>query len=145
MTSPFFGLDIATRSLRAQQTLVDISNQNIANANTPGYSRQEGVIKETQAYPILVFRQSGQAGQLGTGVEVAEVNRARDTFADFQIRNQMSSQGRWDAQSAALQQIEAVAKKFIAPGQAVIVVVGDASKIGDALKKFGAVTVTKAK
>jgi predicted Zn-dependent peptidase len=43
------------------------------------------------------------------------------------------------------QQIEAVAKKFIAPGQAVIVVVGDASKIGDALKKFGAVTVTKPK
>ena len=41
-------------------------------------------------------------------------------------------------------QIEAVAKKYIAPGQAAIVVVGDASKIGDTLKKFGAVTVTKA-
>jgi flagellar hook-associated protein 1 FlgK len=107
MTSAFFGLETATRSLRAQQTLVDIANQNIANANTPGYSRQVGVIKETQAYPIPVFRQSGQAGQLGTGVEITEVNRARDTFADFQIRNQMTSQGRWDARSAALQQIEA--------------------------------------
>jgi len=90
MSSPFFGLDIATRSLRAQQTLVDIANQNIANANTPGYSRQVGVIKETRAYPIPVFRQTGEAGQIGTGVAITEVNRARDTFADFQIRNQIA-------------------------------------------------------
>ena len=106
MTSAFFSLETATRALRAQQTLVDIANQNISNANTPGYSRQVGVVKETRAYPIPVFRQSGEAGQIGTGVAITEVNRARDTFADFQIRNQMSSQGRWDAQSAALTQID---------------------------------------
>ncbi|HTD77765.1 MAG TPA: flagellar hook-associated protein FlgK, partial [Chloroflexota bacterium] len=108
MTSPFFGLDIATRSLRAQQTLVDIANQNIANANTPGYSRQEAVVKETLPYPIPVFRQSGAPGQLGTGVEVKEVNRSRDLFADYQYRNQVAAQGNWDAQSSGLKQIEAV-------------------------------------
>ena len=108
MSSPFFGLDIATRSLRAQQTLVDIANQNIANANTPGYSRQEAVVKETLPYPIPVFRQSGAPGQLGTGVEVKEVNRSRDLFADYQYRNQVAAQGNWDAQSSGLKQIEAV-------------------------------------
>lgn len=41
-------------------------------------------------------------------------------------------------------QIEAVAKKYLSTGQAAIVVVGDASKIGEALKKLGDVTVTKA-
>ncbi len=42
-------------------------------------------------------------------------------------------------------QILAAAKKYMATGdQAAIVVVGDASKIGEALKKFGDVTVTKA-
>jgi zinc protease len=41
-------------------------------------------------------------------------------------------------------QVLSVAKKYIAPEEAAIVVVGDASKIGDAVKKFGAVTVTKA-
>ena len=41
-------------------------------------------------------------------------------------------------------QILAAAKKYMAPDQAAIVVVGDASKIGDALKKFGDVTITKA-
>ena len=41
-------------------------------------------------------------------------------------------------------QILEAAKKYLTPGQAAIVVVGDASKIGDALKKFGTVTVAKA-
>ena len=40
-------------------------------------------------------------------------------------------------------QILVAAKKYIAPGQDTIVVVGDASKIGEALKKFGDVTVAK--
>jgi zinc protease len=38
----------------------------------------------------------------------------------------------------------AAARKYMSPGQAAIVVVGDAGKIGEALKKFGEVTVTKA-
>jgi zinc protease len=41
-------------------------------------------------------------------------------------------------------QIQAVAKKYLATDLAAIVVVGDASKIGDALKKFGDVTIAKA-
>jgi predicted Zn-dependent peptidase len=41
------------------------------------------------------------------------------------------------------QQIEAAAKKYMAPADAAIVVVGDAAKIGDTLKKFGTVTVAK--
>lgn len=108
MTSPFFGLDIATRALRANQTLVDITNQNVANANTPGYSRQQAVIKETLAYPIPVFRQSGEPGQLGTGVEVTNVTRVRDSFTDYQYRNQIASEGRWTAKQNTLKQIESV-------------------------------------
>jgi predicted Zn-dependent peptidase len=41
-------------------------------------------------------------------------------------------------------QIQAAAAKYLATGQAAIVVVGDASKIGDTVKKFGDVTITKA-
>ena len=41
-------------------------------------------------------------------------------------------------------QILAAAKKYLAPGQAAVIVVGDAAKIGESLKKFGEVTVTKA-
>ncbi|HUI76388.1 MAG TPA: pitrilysin family protein [Bryobacteraceae bacterium] len=41
-------------------------------------------------------------------------------------------------------QIQDVSKKYIAPDQDAIIVVGDASKIGDAVRKFGEVTVVKA-
>lgn len=41
-------------------------------------------------------------------------------------------------------QILAAAKKYLASGQAAVIVVGDAAKIEEALKKFGDVTVTKA-
>ncbi|HEV7662891.1 MAG TPA: flagellar basal body protein, partial [Chloroflexota bacterium] len=108
MTSPFFGIEIGMRALRTQQTLVDIANQNIANSNTPGYSRQGAVLSQTTPYPTPVFRQSGQPGQLGTGVQVTEISRARDSFTDYQYRNQIGAQGRWDAQKDALSQIEAV-------------------------------------
>jgi predicted Zn-dependent peptidase len=40
-------------------------------------------------------------------------------------------------------QIQSAAKQYMAPADAAIVVVGDASKIGEVLKKFGPVTVTK--
>jgi zinc protease len=41
-------------------------------------------------------------------------------------------------------QLLSAAKKYIAPGQSAVVVVGDASKIVEVLKKFGEVTVAKA-
>jgi zinc protease len=41
-------------------------------------------------------------------------------------------------------QIQAVAKKYMSSAQAAIVVVGDASKIGETLQKFGEVSVVKA-
>jgi flagellar hook-associated protein 1 FlgK len=108
MTSPFFGLDIATRALRTHQTLVDIANQNVANANTPGYSRQSGDVRTTAPFPIPTRSSVGRPGQLGTGVEVASVGRARDGFLDYQMRNQLTAQGNTDVQRDSLRQIESI-------------------------------------
>jgi zinc protease len=41
-------------------------------------------------------------------------------------------------------QVLAASKKYMAPEQAAVIVVGDAAKLSDVLKKFGDVTVTKA-
>ncbi len=108
MTSAFFGLDTALRALRAQQTLVDVANQNVANANTPGYSRQVATLRTTVPFPVPAFNAFGQAGQVGTGVEVAEIARVRDTFVDFQMRGQLTEQGAWSAQADAMKQVEAI-------------------------------------
>ena len=108
MSSPFFGLNIGASALRTAQTLVDITNQNIANANTPGYSRQSAVVTASTPYPTPVMSAGGTPGQLGTGVKISEVNRARDTFVDGQIRGQLTTQGQVDARGAALTQVEAI-------------------------------------
>ncbi|GAI19854.1 unnamed protein product, partial [marine sediment metagenome] len=39
----FLGLDIALRSLMAHQQAMEVVSHNIANVNTPGYSRQRPV------------------------------------------------------------------------------------------------------
>ena len=43
------------------------------------------------------------------------------------------------------ERIQEVASKYMAPDKAAVVVVGDASKIGKPLEKFGSFNVTKAK
>jgi flagellar hook-associated protein 1 len=107
MSSPFFGLNIGSSALRTAQTLVDIANQNIANANTPGFSRQAAVVTAAMAYPVPAFNSSGRPGQLGTGVQITEINRARNTFVDSQMHGQLTLQGQVDARRDALAQVEA--------------------------------------
>jgi flagellar hook-associated protein 1 FlgK len=45
---------------------------------------------------------------MGTGVQVTEITRARDTFLDGQVRTQLASQGNWDTQKTTLSNIESV-------------------------------------
>jgi flagellar hook-associated protein 1 FlgK len=45
------GLDIALQALRTQQIAVDVTSHNIANANTPGFSRQGATTARAAADP----------------------------------------------------------------------------------------------
>jgi flagellar hook-associated protein 1 len=107
MSSTFFGLNISSSALRTAQTLVDITNQNIANANTPGYSRQSAIVTASTPFPIPASNAGGAPGQMGTGVQIAQINRARDTFIDTQMHAQLTVQGQVDAKRDALAQVEA--------------------------------------
>ncbi|MBO8142880.1 MAG: flagellar hook-associated protein FlgK [Firmicutes bacterium] len=106
MRSTFFGLDIARRALQAQQRALDVVGHNIANANTPGYSRQVAVLSTSPAYTLPSFHSPLQAGQVGTGVQVEAIRRLRDEFVEMQLRNETESSGRWEARYEALQQVE---------------------------------------
>ena len=77
MSSAFFGLETALRALRANQTGLDVTNQNVANVNTPGYSRQNAVLATTPPYTLLTMTQIHHVGQMGTGVQVSAIDRAR--------------------------------------------------------------------
>jgi len=81
------------------QKSVAVASHNIANANTPGYSRQRANLAPNTA---IVWPQ----GAIGTGVHVAGVERARDTLLDQSVRDHASLASGFGQRSAALTRIE---------------------------------------
>lgn len=94
--------------MRAHQMALDITGHNIANADTPGYSRQVANLTATAPYTLPSLQRTTTAGQMGTGVEVARIQRMRDEFIDVQIRHESSAQGRWKARQSTLEQLEVI-------------------------------------
>jgi flagellar hook-associated protein 1 FlgK len=108
MSSPFFGLDIGASALRSAQQLLDTAAHNVANANTPGYTRQRVRLVQAPPYTYPAFNRSGLPGQIGTGVNVLAITRIRDSFLDLQVQTQLGLQGQWDARQQELAKIEAI-------------------------------------
>ena len=108
MSSTFFGFNIARRGLSAHKAALDVAAHNIANASTPGYSRQQAIFSTTSPFMTAGLNQPVQAGQIGTGVTISEVRRVRDSFLDYQIRPQQSKLGAWDERYAALSHAEKI-------------------------------------
>ena len=103
MRGSFFGLNIATRGLFTSQRALDITNHNINNVNTPGYSRQ--VAEQRAAKPIGVF---DGTGMIGNGSEVIGISRIRDDFLDFKYWSENVSYGEWTTKRTALEELESI-------------------------------------
>lgn len=108
MRSTFRTLNTATLGLAAQQVAVETVSHNIANANTPGFSRQDVTFQTTAPYSVPTLHGMATAGQVGTGVVVSSIRRLRDTFLDGQIRLQTAGQGEQEITRDTLEQIEVV-------------------------------------
>jgi flagellar hook-associated protein 1 FlgK len=93
MTIPSFtGLQTALRGLTAAQAQIDTTSHNIANANTPGYSRQQVDLTQSPSMTLTGLSIGPSDGiQLGTGVDVSQISRVRDQFLDIQYRAQNSN------------------------------------------------------
>jgi flagellar hook-associated protein 1 FlgK len=94
-------LEIARRSLLAHQGALAVYGQNIANVNTPGYTRQR---------PELIPGVSVPFGNLnwGTGVELAAISRQRDRYLDAEVARQKALRGQWTVLQEGLQRLEAL-------------------------------------
>jgi flagellar hook-associated protein 1 FlgK len=108
MRTTFFGFEIARRALLAQQTALEVTGHNVANANTDGYTRQRAVLGTTEPFPAPSYNRPFTTGQLGTGVQVDVIRRIRDAFIDNQFRSENHTLGQWEAKESALQQIEVI-------------------------------------
>ena len=97
-----FGLfDIAKTSLFASQTALAATSKNIANINTPGYSRQEVILEI--ANPVTV-----KGGLLGMGVSVKGIKRHYDGFIHAQLIGQHQNYGRSFTLNRSLSRIEQI-------------------------------------
>ena len=104
MSSTFSGISTALSSLIAQRTALDVAGQNVANANTPGYTRQRadlGAVTGTQV-PSMFATNNG----VGTGVQVTGISRASDPFLDAKLRTQTSGAASLAALAGAYSTLE---------------------------------------
>ena len=90
-------LSIATGALGAQLAGIEVSNNNIANANTPGYSRQ--VVSLSSAASV----QNGTS--VDQGVSYDGFNTVRDAVLNMSINAATSTQGSLTAQNTLLTQL----------------------------------------
>lgn len=86
MRSTFTGIETAMRAINAMQLALDTTTHNIANANTPGYSRQRVELSASTPYTVPSMHRNPVPAQIGTGVNIDGVERIRDFFTDRQIR-----------------------------------------------------------
>ena len=109
MRSTFYGLEIVRKGLHVSQKGLDVTGHNIANANTPGYTRQRLVTSsiEPSVYGNGIFTYTAK-GQVGGGVTIQELTQIRDKFIDMQYRRENTKLGEWTAKTDALRYIEDV-------------------------------------
>ncbi len=99
MSLNFSAFEIGRRALRANQFGIGVTGQNIANVNTPGYSRRHVLLAETA--PLDFGRNA-----VGSGVSVQGVQAFRDRFIETRIQSELGIAGRLSAQRDTVSQIE---------------------------------------
>jgi flagellar hook-associated protein 1 FlgK len=92
-------LSIAVQSLNAASGALQVTNNNIANANTPGYTREVVVLQEAGS-------SSDGSVSLGNGVEFGGYQSIRDELLQTRIEQETQTQSGANAQLTSLQAIE---------------------------------------
>jgi len=101
MPSQFFGLNIAYTGLLASNAALNTTNNNIANVQTEGYSRQQVVQQASNA--LRVFQTYGCAG---AGVDTLAIERIRDDFYDGRYWDNNAKVGEYSMKQYYMKQIE---------------------------------------
>jgi flagellar hook-associated protein 1 FlgK len=90
---------IGAQALDATEGALDATSNNIANANTPGYSREIALLSENP--------ESDSVDDVsGGGVTLDGLQSVRDELLNLQIQQQTSLQSAADTESSSLQQIQ---------------------------------------
>lgn len=103
MKSSFFEFHVATTGLFTARGNLQVTSHNVANAETPGYSRQYAMQRTTN--PLTFYNGKGM---IGTGSEVYGVGQIRDFYLDKKYWSERCVLGEYGAKKVQLDVIEAV-------------------------------------
>lgn len=78
MASTFLGLSIGESGLHAYMAALNTTSNNVANAKTNGYTRQQVIRVESES-----LRTFNKNGTIGLGVTATSVEQIRDTYYDY--------------------------------------------------------------
>jgi len=92
-------MEIGKSALFASQSAIQTTGNNIANVNTPGYTRQYVRLDEQAG---LNYR----PGRMGQGVNAVEVLRYFDAFLEKSYVDKHSTYSRWDQDSTLMSSVE---------------------------------------
>src|ERR1700690_731030 len=93
-------MNIGTSALDASQSALSTISNNIANVNTPGYTRQEVELS------AIASGLNNITGSSGGGVTVSDVTRLYDSFTTLQLRTEKSNAAYWDSYSGVASDVQ---------------------------------------
>lgn len=108
MPGTFFGLETARRGIKIHQNALKITGHNLANASTPGFSRQEVVKTASDPFATPHINSSVTPGQFGTGAGVEMIRRIRDEYLDGNVRQTFTDNHYWQDQVMVLNRAQAM-------------------------------------
>jgi flagellar hook-associated protein 1 FlgK len=94
-------LNIARGAMLAQQKGIDVTGHNIANVNTPGYSRQGLILESVEETSLTRLK-------LGYGVNAASVDQYFDPFTTQSINQKTSSLSENEAKKSILDYVQSL-------------------------------------
>ncbi|HVI08285.1 MAG TPA: flagellar hook-associated protein FlgK [Candidatus Binatia bacterium] len=92
-------LATALSGLTAQEGALSATTNNVANVNTPGYSREVPILETSD--PVVVAPLT-----FGTGVTLQSIESVRDPILEAQIQQQTQTENQFGALTSALQQTQ---------------------------------------
>lgn len=94
-------LSLAAQALEADQGALQVTSNNIANANTPGYSREVPVFESA---PTIT-----EGGiTLGQGVTLSQVQGIRDNVVELGVQQGLAQQGQVNSYLSSMNQVQSL-------------------------------------
>lgn len=101
-------LNTAKSGMNVSQVAIQTTSHNISNINTPGYSRQRVNQSASSPYSIPGKNSNFGAGQIGTGAQIDDVTRIRNSFYDYQYRSESHQYGSTSVKYEYFKNIEGI-------------------------------------